>query len=186
MFRALPQGIGRRIVDKSVRAAFFPIPKMNAWKGMCLTSRSKQIEDSRPAPTQDNVVGRPAGRLTGDQRPPAERMRALYFQTGSPLALVCRRAVPTAVPAPNPLSSLDFRPHEGGAKRRFLCRPGDVLHNFSQGTSPTVQISRPLSDCMKFDRRGLGAGLWRSVPSSSRNRGLLGRFAASNAAAMRI
>jgi hypothetical protein len=33
LFRALPQGIGRRIVDKSVRAAFFPVPKMNAWNG---------------------------------------------------------------------------------------------------------------------------------------------------------
>ena len=97
---------------------------------MCLTSRSKQIKDSRPAPTQDNALSRPADRLTGDQRPPSRAHAGLYFQTGSTLALRCRRAAPAAVPAPNPLSSLDFRPPYGGLSAGSFSGPWTFCTTF--------------------------------------------------------
>ena len=153
---------------------------------MCLTSRSKQIEDSRPAPTQVYAVSRPAERLTAINglRPSACRLYISKREARSPYVAVARPVLQSRLRTPCRRMTSDRLRASG--KRRF---PFPARGRFAQlftGNFAVVQISRRLSDCMKFDRRGLGAGLWRSVPSSSRNRGLLGRFAASNAAVMPI
>jgi hypothetical protein len=91
----------------------------------------------------------------------------------------------TSNSSPNPLFPLHFLTPVRTA--RFRCHfSWSGFAQFFHCSPTVVQIPRPFLGVHRGQPSGLGAGLWRNVPSSSRNRFLLNRFVVANAAATPI